>query len=106
MGSTANFAAILFSESLIVVFDLALRTAVFKAKYNDATDSISQLYFITDKHLEAPITTLPQGQQQLSSSPSNETTLMGFFLLVETKMVQKDTQKIAKNGVQKNSVSR
>ena len=77
VGSSANYAAILFSESLIVVFDLALRTAVFKAKYNDATDSISQLYFIADKHLEAPITT----------SPSNETTLMGFFLFVETKMV-------------------
>ena len=77
VGSSANYAAILFSESLIVVFDLALRTAVFKAKYNDATDSISQLYFIADNHLEAPITT----------SPSNETTLMGFFLLVETKMV-------------------
>ena len=88
VGSSANYAAILFSESLIVVFDLALRTAVFKAKYNDATDSISQLYFIADKHLEAPIAT----------SPSNETTLMGFFLLVETKMVQKDTPKIAKNG--------
>ena len=77
VGSSANCAAILFSESLIVVFDLALRTAVFKAKYNDATDSISQLYFIADKHLEAPIT----------MSASNETTLMGFFLLVETKMV-------------------
>ena len=88
VGSSANFAAILFSESLIVVFDLALRTAVFKAKYNDATDSISQLYFIADKHLEAPITT----------THASETTLMGFFLLVETKMVQKDTPKIAKNG--------
>ena len=76
-------AAILFGESLIVIFDLALRTAVFKAKYNDATDSISQLYFIADKHLEAP---------------SSETNLMGFFLLVETKMVQKDTPKISKNG--------
>ena len=101
MGSTANYAAILFSESLIVIFDLALRTAVFKAKYNDATDSISQLYFIADKHLEAPISTTPRGHPQ-----SSETTLMGFFLLVETKMVQKDTPKIAKNGEQTNSVSR
>lgn len=33
--------AILFSDSLIMVFNLALRTAVFKAKYNDATDNIS-----------------------------------------------------------------
>ena len=31
---------------------------------------------------------------------------MGFFLLVETKMVQKDTPKIAKNGEQTSSVSR
>jgi len=54
LGDTASQAAILFNESLIVVFDLALRTAVFKAKYNDATDNISQLYFIADKQLEAP----------------------------------------------------
>ena len=37
----ARHATFLFSENLIVVFDLANRTAVFKAKYNDATDNIS-----------------------------------------------------------------
>lgn len=95
----AKTAAILFNDSLIAVFDLALRTAVFKAKYNDATDNISQLYFVTDKHLEAPL-------QQPASSPAGDTTLMGFFLLIETKMVQKDTPKIAKNGEQNISVSR
>lgn len=31
---------------------------------------------------------------------------MGFFLLVETKMVQKDTPKISKNGEQNVSISR
>lgn len=36
-----------------MVFDLASRTAVFKAKYNDATDNISQLYFVAGRHLEA-----------------------------------------------------
>lgn len=54
LGDTASKAAFLFSENLVVVFDLALRTAVFKAKYNDATDNISQLFFIADKQLEAP----------------------------------------------------
>lgn len=49
--------AILFSDSLIMVFNLALRTAVFKAKYNDATDNISQLYFVAENHLEAPTKT-------------------------------------------------
>ena len=52
LASQSKHVSILFSESLIVIFDLALRTAEFKAKYNDATDSISQLYFIADKHIE------------------------------------------------------
>ena len=52
LAAQSKHVSILFSESLIVIFDLALRTAVFKAKYNDATDSISQLYFIADKHIE------------------------------------------------------
>ncbi len=37
----AKHAAFLFSENLLVIFDLANRTAVFKAKYSDATDNIS-----------------------------------------------------------------
>ena len=71
--------AILFNDSLIMVFDLALRTAIFKAKYNDATDNISQLFFVAKNYLEAP--TKSQLQSLDSSSPSSETTLFGFFLL-------------------------
>lgn len=71
----AKHVTILFSDNLLAIFDLARRTAVFKAKYNDATDNISHLYFIRDSYLEA-----------------TDTTLMGFFLLVETKLVQKDSQ--------------
>ena len=78
-------AAFLFSDNLLVIFDLASRTAVFKVKYNDATDNISKLFFVADRYLETP---RPQTMQQpISSSSSSETTLMGFFLMVETKLV-------------------
>ena len=56
----AKFATFLFSDNLLAVFDLANRTAVFKAKYNDATDNISQLYFIADRNLEVPLSS-PSG---------------------------------------------
>jgi len=47
-------AAFLFIDNLLVIFDLASRTAVFKVKYNDATDNISKLFFVADRYLEAP----------------------------------------------------
>ena len=37
----AKSVAVLFSDNLFAIFDLALRTAVFKAKFNDATDNIT-----------------------------------------------------------------
>ena len=88
-----------------MVFDLASRTAVFKAKYNDATDNISQLYFVAGRHLEA-LPPTAQGAHAAASSPSSETTLLGFLLLLETKMVQKDTPKGKKGGEEQVSVSR
>lgn len=45
-------AAFLFSDNLIAIFDLVSRTAVFKVKYNDATDNVSQLFFVADNMLE------------------------------------------------------
>ena len=95
-----HFAAVLLSENMLVIFDLASRTVVFRAKYNDATDNISHLYFVADRYLETPVShqsgapiaaTTPANQ---SPTSNNETTLMGFLLLVETKLVQKgDTSK-------------
>ena len=74
--------AVLFSDNLLAVFDLAVRTAIFKAKFNDATDNISQLFFVAPRFLEAPLNA-PQPATPLSS----ETTFMSFFLMVETKLV-------------------
>ena len=33
--------AVLLTDNLLTIFDITERTAVFKAKFNDATDSIS-----------------------------------------------------------------
>ena len=49
-----NHVSVLFADNLLAVFDLATRTAVFKAKYNEATDNISQLYYIAGSYLETP----------------------------------------------------
>ncbi len=46
--------AVLLNDNLVTVFDITQRTAVFKAKFNDATDSISQIFFVADDYLEAP----------------------------------------------------
>lgn len=73
---------------------------MFKAKYNEATDNISQIYFVADKHLDTPVASKD------AVSSGNEPTLMGFFFLVETKLVQKDTPKVTKSGEQHVSVSR
>ena len=40
-SADGSLVAFLFSENVLVVFDIAARAAVFKAKYADATDSIS-----------------------------------------------------------------
>lgn len=94
--------AILFGDNMLTIFDLAARTAIFRTKYNDATDSISQLFYVAPRHIETP----PGAPLNQSSQPTNETTLLSFLLLVETKLVQKDTPKTKKGGEQQVSVSR
>lgn len=37
----AKQVAVLLNDNLLTIFDIASRTAVFRAKFNDATDSIS-----------------------------------------------------------------
>jgi len=53
------------------------------------------MFYVADNYLEATNSTPLSHANQ---SPSNETTFMGFFLMVETKLVQKDTTKVKKGG--------
>ena len=92
--------AFLFSDNLIAIFDLVFRTAVFKVKYNDATDNISQLFFVTNQFLEtpkppnaSPSTVTNNSSSSGQQSSTNEVTLLGFFLLTETKLVSKQDGK-------------
>ncbi|MFO0116840.1 MAG: hypothetical protein ACK521_04250 [bacterium] len=62
-------------KNAVVVFELTTRTVLFKATYAEAADTISRILFISDR---------------ASNSHTKHTHLLnGFFLLAETKSVQK-----------------
>jgi hypothetical protein len=70
-----NKAALLLDKNAVAVFELTTRTVLFKATYAEATDSISRIIFISDR--------------ASNSRPEHAHLLSGFFLLAETKAVQK-----------------
>ena len=46
IGDSRSHVAFLYDKNQVVIFELASRTAVFKASYADATDLISGIHFI------------------------------------------------------------
>ena len=46
MGNSGSHVAFLYDPKEVVVYELASRTAVFKASYADATDYITGIHFV------------------------------------------------------------
>ena len=88
-------ALVLLEGNVILVFDLAKRAVVFKAKYADATDSIQSLYFLSEKI--PSVQSVSPAQLLLQESVPNQP-LDGFLLLVEIKLIQKDSGKSKSGG--------
>jgi len=70
-----NKAALLLDKNAVVVFELTTGTALFKASYAEAAETISRILFISDR--------------AKNSHAEQSNLLSGFFLLAETKSVQK-----------------
>lgn len=72
-----NKAAFLFDKNAIAVFELTTRTVVFRATYADATNNISNIYFVSEHS---------QPSAHSSKVAPEAGMLSGFFLMTETKM--------------------
>ena len=93
IGDSGNHIAFLYDKNQVVVFELATRSAVFKATFADATDLISGIHFIASSPPSAS-----QGKIDDISNGTSQSMQGGFLMLVETRVqtVKKDVSKSKK----------
>ena len=53
-ASSLQHVAILFSDNIIAIFEITTRTSIFRTRFNDATDNITQLFFVAPSHIDTP----------------------------------------------------
>jgi hypothetical protein len=98
MAGVKSHSIVLLDGNAVLVFDIAKRAVVFKAKYADATDNITKLFSLSNEMALVNSVSPSLSQALQLDSPPSADLLEGFLLLMETKLVQKESTKSKTSG--------